>query len=433
MSADASTATDNCVSLGEVGTFSRGRGGTKADASLNGVPCVRYGDLYTHHDSVIREFASFIAPESVARYTELKRGDVVFAASGETHDEIGKAAVYCGSEPAYAGADTIIFRPKDGVDARFLGYAVNAENAARFKARYGQGSSVIHISAAHLQRLPIFLPPIAEQHRIAEILDTLDEAILKAEEIIAKLQQMKQGLLHDLLTRGIDDNGELRDPERQPEKFQDSPLGRVPVEWEVGPAASWCSTITVGVVNSATHAYVRDGVPFVRSQNVRANRIETDELMFVTDWFNRQQSKSILRTGDLLLVRTGYPGTAAVVPLELDGGNCFSLILARPKHDIMDSHFMAEFINSPGAKSEIARMHFGSAQHNFNIGEMRQLPTPCPPLSEQVAVRAILQSQEQRQQEERAQLDKLHALKRGLMDDLLAGRVRVTPAEESAA
>ncbi len=72
------------------------------------------------------------------------------------------------------------------------------------------------------------LPPLPEQRRIAEILDTLDEAIRKTEQVIAKLQQMKQGLLHDLLTRGIDDNGELRDPERHPEQFKDSPLGRIP-------------------------------------------------------------------------------------------------------------------------------------------------------------------------------------------------------------
>ena len=79
------------------------------------------------------------------------------------------------------------------------------------------------------------LPPLPEQRRIAEILDTLDEAIRKTEQVIAKLQQMKQGLLHDILTRGIDDNGELRDPDRHPEQFKDSPLGRIPRGWEVRP------------------------------------------------------------------------------------------------------------------------------------------------------------------------------------------------------
>jgi type I restriction enzyme S subunit len=86
-----------------------------------------------------------------------------------------------------------------------------------------------------LSQVPIRVPPLPEQRRVAEILDTLDEAIRKTEQVIAKLQQMKQGLLHDLLTRGIDDNGELRDPDRHPEQFKDSPLGRIPERWEVLP------------------------------------------------------------------------------------------------------------------------------------------------------------------------------------------------------
>src|SRR5690606_33484545 len=84
-----------------------------------------------------------------------------------------------------------------------------------------------------LVAFPICLPPLPEQRRIAAILDTLDEAIRQTEALIAKLKQIKRGLLHDLLTRGIDDNGELRDPERHPEQFRDSPLGRVPRGWMV--------------------------------------------------------------------------------------------------------------------------------------------------------------------------------------------------------
>ncbi len=80
---------------------------------------------------------------------------------------------------------------------------------------------------------PVDLPPLPEQRQIAAILDTIDDSIRKTEQVIAKLKQVKQGLLHDLLTRGIDDNGELRDPERHPEQFKDSPRGRIPRGWEM--------------------------------------------------------------------------------------------------------------------------------------------------------------------------------------------------------
>ena len=214
--------------LGELGSFSRGRGGPKSDEVRSGVACVRYGELYTHHDSVIRDFFSFIDSASVHKYTPIQHGDVVFAASGETHEEIGKAAVFVADHEACAGGDTVIFRPNSGIEPLFVGYAVNTEDAGRFKARFGQGSSVIHIAGSHLQQLPVFLPAPAEQRRIARVLDTVDEAIRATEAVIAKLEQVKEGLLHDLLTCGIDDNGELRDPERHFGQFRDSPLGRIP-------------------------------------------------------------------------------------------------------------------------------------------------------------------------------------------------------------
>jgi type I restriction enzyme S subunit len=81
--------------------------------------------------------------------------------------------------------------------------------------------------------MQLVLPPLPEQRRIAAILDTLDTAIRTTERLIAKLELVKQGLLHDLLTRGIDANGELRDPERHPDQFKDSALGPISEEWEV--------------------------------------------------------------------------------------------------------------------------------------------------------------------------------------------------------
>ena len=114
-----------------------------------------------------------------------------------------------------------------------------------------------------MDRLSVWLPPLPEQRRIAEILDTVDEAIRRTEQVIAKLQQMKQGLLHDLLTRGIDENGELRDPERHPEQFKDSPLGRIPREWEVGPLERLMA-LTYRYPSYYGIQYIPSGVPEVQ-------------------------------------------------------------------------------------------------------------------------------------------------------------------------
>jgi len=108
-------------------------------------------------------------------------------------------------------------------------------------------------SWARLKDYSVFTPDDdAERSAIAYILDTADEAIVKTETLIAKLKAIKQGLLHDLLTRGLDENGELRDPERPPEQFKDSPLGLIPGEWEVLPLEK------VGTLQKRRHPDVLD-------------------------------------------------------------------------------------------------------------------------------------------------------------------------------
>jgi type I restriction enzyme, S subunit len=215
------------VALGELGLLFRGRGGTRADEDPNGLPCVRYGDLYTHHDCVIRSFASSIHPASAPFYTPLRAGDLVFAGSGETFEEIGKAAAYCDHSPAFAGAE---------IHPEFAGYAVNGEHATDQKSRMGQGSSVIHIGVQHLARMRLRLPPMLQQQRIADVLSTVDAAIEHTEALIVKTRKINAGLMHDLFTRGVGADGRLRPPRQEgPHLYKSSPLGWIPKEWHIQP------------------------------------------------------------------------------------------------------------------------------------------------------------------------------------------------------
>src|SRR5690606_16610143 len=116
---------------------------------------------------------------------------------------------------------------------KWLSHFLGQHGSVRWIRNHAVGSTMACLNTNILKAVPTKVPPLPEQQKIAEILDTVDEAIRKTDQIIAKLKQVKQGLLHDLLTRGIDDNGELRDPERHPEQFKDSPLGRLPKAWEV--------------------------------------------------------------------------------------------------------------------------------------------------------------------------------------------------------
>ena len=109
--------------LGRIGSFSKGTGGSKEDEVDEGVPCVRYGDLYTSHRYFIQYSRSYIAQERTLDYTPMEYGDVLFAGSGEPIEEIGKSAVNLIESQAYCGGDVILFRPQIELDARFSGYA----------------------------------------------------------------------------------------------------------------------------------------------------------------------------------------------------------------------------------------------------------------------------------------------------------------------
>ncbi|MBC6480373.1 MAG: restriction endonuclease subunit S [Hormoscilla sp. GM7CHS1pb] len=196
------------VLLGELGVFSKGSGIKKDDVLDYGFACVRYGEIYTKHHDFIKIIYSFISEEIAKNSQLIKSGDLLFAGSGETAEEIGKCVAFLKEEIAYAGGDIIIFSPKEQ-DSMFLGYLMNYESIVRQKARMGQGDAVVHIQAKNLAQLQFNLPSLEEQRAIASILSDMDAEIAALEKRRAKTQAMKQGMMQELLTgktRLIDPN-----------------------------------------------------------------------------------------------------------------------------------------------------------------------------------------------------------------------------------
>src|SRR5206468_10875859 len=129
------------------------------------------------------------------------------------------------------------------------------------------GSSYPAVNEGDVRRVRVFCPEKEERWRIAAVLDTVDEAITKTEAVIAKLRQVRAGLLHDLLTRGLDQHGQLRDPIANPEQFQDSPLGRIPREWDEKRLSALCIHIGSGVTpRGGQDVYTSSGAMLIRSQ-----------------------------------------------------------------------------------------------------------------------------------------------------------------------
>jgi len=185
--------------LGDVGTLYKGHGIRREDVSDEGVPCIRYGEIYTRYGDCVLMPESRI-PEAVAETAfPLHCGDILFAGSGETADEIGMCVAYLGEQSAFAGGDIVVLRPNEGVSA-FLGRLLNHPTIARQKARLGQGDAVVHISARNLAQIEVHLPGQEEQSAIATILSDMDTEIEVLERRREKSRQIKQGMMQQLLT-----------------------------------------------------------------------------------------------------------------------------------------------------------------------------------------------------------------------------------------
>jgi type I restriction enzyme, S subunit len=188
--------------VGDLGSFLKGSGVKKEEARSGDLPCIRYGEIYTHHHDCVRSFNSWISREVADMATPLRQGDILFAGSGETKEEIGKCVAFVDDIEAYAGGDIVILRPTDA-HAQFLGYLLNAPAVASQKASRGQGDAVVHISASALASIDLSLPSSAEQAAIAAVLSDMDAEISALEARRVKTLALKQAMMQELLTGRI--------------------------------------------------------------------------------------------------------------------------------------------------------------------------------------------------------------------------------------
>ncbi len=201
-------------------------------------------------------------------------------------------------------------------------------------------------------------------------------------------------------------------------------VGIIPEDWETVPCSDVSERIMVGIVIRPTQYYVKSGVPAFRSANIREDGINDLDLVFISDESNAVLAKSQTRTGDVLTVRTGYPGTSAVVHSRHEGCNCIDILITRPTMKL-DSEWLALWINSPWGKEQILRNQGGLAQKHFNVGDMRNLIVALPPLPEQRAIALAMRDVNGLLGGLDRLIAKKHDLKQAAMQQLLTGQSRL--------
>ena len=374
------------MQLGRMGKFSKGIGGTKEDEVPEGISCVRYGDLYTSHKFFIQDSRAFITKERALEYSPIEYGDVLFAASGETIEEIGKSAVNLIESQAYCGGDVIRFRPRVDLDARFSGYAIDSPQSQYQKSCMGRGITVMHIYANRLKYLWLGLPPIHEQTAIVRYLDHVDERIRRyvsaKERLIALLVEERQAVIHRAVTRGLDPNVRLKPPGV---KW----LGDVPEHWEVRRLRT---VAEMRVSNVDKH--VRDDELPVRLCNyvdVYKNDRITQAITFMNATATRDEViKFRLQRDDVLITKDsetwddiGVPALVTEPAHDLIAG--YHLALLRPYRTML-GQYLSRSLQSKPISCQFHVEAKGVTRYGLSQGGIRSVYIPLPPLPEQTAI-----------------------------------------------
>ncbi len=321
-----------------------------------------------------------------------------------------------------------MLRPRPGIVSKFAGYILQREDVFQEAVRTAEGTwNCQGTSWARINDFLVFVPSTEdEQCRIAKILGTVDAAIRLSEALIAKHKQMKAGLLHHLLTRGIDKNGRLRDPLRHPEQFKDSPLGLIPKEWDVVRVEE-AGDVQLGRQRSPKYQTGRFFAPYLRVANVFDGFIDYSDVLEM-DFTPREQEIYGLMPGDVLLNEgqsLELVGRSAVYE-GLPNAYCFqnTLIRLRCNQTALPAYCRAVFkywLDTgsfiPVAKQTTSVAHLGADR-------FAKMLFPRPETKEQRDIAERLDAQDTCIRLEENRRNKLIQLKRGLMRNLLTGRVR---------
>ena len=253
------------------------------------------------------------------------------------------------------------------------------------------GSTIPHIYFKDYGKIEVPLPSLEAQKRIASQLGLIESQIEQAEAQITQFDQLVKSrfveMFGDLLKNSkgqtLDDISEL---------------------------------ITVGIANAATHAYADKGTIMFRNLNIRENRLDDTDLISIRPEFAAKYKKKALKSGDILVTRTGYPGVACIVPEKYAGCQTFTTLIVRlDASSGASATFVSQYINSPLGKEYVNKMKAGSSQQNFGATSLKSMPIVVPPLALQQEFADFVSQVDKLRFETQQQIEKLETLKKSLM------------------
>jgi len=335
---------------------------------------------------------------------------ILLAEDGGYFGSSEKPIAYAVKHKCWVNNHAHVLKPMSKLDFDFCLYSI--------QIRPDVGSMIDGSTRAKLNQevaasIPIYVPPLPEQRKIAEILGSVDENIEKTEALIAKLQDLKKATMQELLTKGIGHT-----------KFKGSPIGKIPEEWDIKPLSSLASTILDGT--HFTPTYVDSGIPFLRVTDIQSSNVDLSQVKRIPV----EEHQTLIKRckperGDILCSKNGTIGIVKVVDWDWEFSIFVSLALIKPKNTTVSTQFLTRVLESPLILKQIRLRSKQGTVTNLHLEEIREFLIPIPPKDEQDKIVAALDAQDAYIAAKDACLTKLTNIKKALMQDLLTGKVRV--------
>jgi type I restriction enzyme, S subunit len=391
-----------------------------------------YTDVYNNdYITADMDFMRATATRSEIERFVLHVGDVIITKDSETPDDIGIPAVVDTTAPdLVCGYHLALLRPNQAeVDPTFLAKQLAHHRIAQYFGQQANGTTRYGISSAAIANTPLHLPRPDSQRSASALMRLVDTHITQTEAVIAKLNQVRAGMLHDLLSYGLDKNGQLRAPIAHPEHFKGSPLGRIPRAWDV-VSLSEIAEILFSNVDKVS----KSGEKPIRLCNYidiyNNDYIEADmDFMHATATLTEIMKYS-LKMGDVVITKDSEtPNDIGIPSVVITTGNnllCgYHLALIRPSQKSLNSVFLAKQFESKRVTKYFSQQANGTTRYGLSTSAIANIPITLPEIDEQNLIAKRINESHEQIETLKKELDKLKHLKSGLQDDLLFGRVRV--------
>ncbi|MFD0957984.1 restriction endonuclease subunit S [Paenibacillus chungangensis] len=305
-----------------------------------------------------------------------------------------------------------VIRPSSEIDIDFLVQYLNSLDYEPFIT----GSAQPKLNQNVCKKIPVNIPSFSEQLKIANILTSVDNAISKTEAIIEQTEKVKKGLMQQLLTKGI-----------RHTKFKQTEIGEIPEEWDIGTLRDYSDHITKGATPTTYGFDWTDaGILFLRNECIKDTGLTLSGSSFISAEAHQAMKRSIVKHGDILITITGNLGQTCIFDSEHKEANINQHIARiRIVDDTLNPLFINYFLNSEPMRQMYGLIKTGLAYPQLSLKQVQEIRVPIPTKEEQLAIVEVLSRVDQKVSVESNKRQHLEKLKKGLMQSLLTGKVRV--------